>query len=130
MPARVRGRIVGAMGLTCWAWLVALGSAGVANAEMPEIGCNGESDSGAGMGGDDCEVQAVALNKLDGVSGVECGGDYPFLFTEEYDQCVTVAAVLNRLIGQPVKNASNIFCDEEYHFLASPDADPNVVYMR
>ena len=98
------------MGLTCWAWLVAIGSAGVANAEMPHIGCNGRSPAGSGMGGDNCEVQAAALNKLDGVSGVGCDGDYPFLSTGDNDQCVTVAATLNRLIGQPVLPVKNTTC--------------------
>jgi len=113
------------MGLTCWVWLVAIGSTGVANAKMPQIGCDGPSDLGGGMGGDDCNLQADALNKLDGVSGVVCGGRYPYLFLPLYEKCVTVAATLNRLIGQPVKNASNIFCVKGYNFLASPDADAN-----
>ena len=40
MSARVKGRFVGAMGLTCWVFLVALGCAGVANATISQIGCS------------------------------------------------------------------------------------------
>jgi len=112
------------MKLTCLAWLVAIGSTGVAK-EMPPIGCDGDSDSGSGMGGDDCEVQAAAMNKLDGIDDVICGGYYPFLYLGSYKRCLEVAAILNRLIGQPVKNASNIICESEFFFLASPDADKN-----
>ena len=74
-------------GLTCGVWLLVLvtklGSAGVANAEMPSIGCDGGDDDKPGMtglGGGGCETIAAALNKLDGVSGVECGGYYPYLY--------------------------------------------------
>merc|ERR1740130_718575 len=64
-------------------------------------------------------IQAAALNKLDGVSGLECGGSYPFLFTQGMDECKTVAAALNKLDG-----VGGISCDKEYTMLVVPNTIP------
>lgn len=106
------------MKLTYWFWLVvALGTVKVVNAVMPQIGWAGGDDDKPGMtglGGSGCETIAAALNKLDGVSGVECGGYYPYLFGTS---CNTWAAALNKL-----PNISWVSCDNEWNSLVVPDA--------
>jgi len=113
MSPRVNG--LGAMGLTCMLWL---GSAGTANAEF-SIGCEGDAYVGNGLGGDDCDSMAGALNKLDGVSGLECGGNYPFLYRPySYTSCSKVLPALNKLVNASHGDAnSKIFCDGDYAFL-------------
>jgi len=92
------------MALTCWVWLVALGSTSVASAEIPEIGCFPQGTSDLFLGtqtNDECESVAAALNKLDGVSNVNC--DNPNIdmipVTETDDECNAVVAALNKLGG-------------------------------
>jgi len=117
------------MKLPICVWLVVLASTGVANAMMPQIGCDG-GDNG-GLGGDDCGTWADALNALDGVSGVDCGGDYPFLYvdprgaTATTPTCEASASALNKLDG-----VANISCDAYYGYFTVPGADCPAVPVR
>jgi len=89
-------------------------------AEIPQIGCDGDDDDPGmtGLGGYEvCGQVAAALNKLDGVSDMQCGGYYPFLYNDQ--DCDTVAAALNSLIGK----GSNISCNDEFGYLAVPQAN-------
>ena len=96
MSVHVNGRFFSAMKLTCWVWLVALGSAGVANAEIPQIQCGGQGLLITSTA-DTCNAVAAAFNKLDGVSGVTCY--YNNLGTDTSAECNAVAAAFNKLDG-------------------------------
>jgi len=118
MSARIKGRFVGAKERACWVGLAVLASTGVANAMMPQVGCDGMDDDEpgiTGLGGDNCDDWATALNGLDGVSGVDCGGNYPYLYG---DDCDAWATALNKLAG-----GSHIHCDEAWSSLMVRDGD-------
>jgi len=101
---------LGAMGLTFW---LLLGSAGTANAAI-SITCDGDAAFGAGLGGDDCNTAAGALNVIDGVSGLKCGGAYPFLFS--FETCTKNLPALNKLVN--ASGDAKLFCVNKYDFLA------------
>ena len=118
MSVRVNGRFSSAMKLTCWVWLVALGSAGVANAEMPQLTCTGYPFNGLGTSTvDECNAVAAAFNKLDGVSGVVCDHS-TYLETDTVDGCNAAAAAFNKLDG-----VSGVTCSATSFFTVHDHCD-------
>lgn len=109
------------MKLTYWAWLVALGSAGVVNAKIAEIQC-----WNANMGGEwwfvdtnhpaanyaACVAVATALNGLEGVSNIVCDDSTGVNeFRTKTDECNATVTALNKLINCPNKQTNQcVYC--------------------
>merc|ERR1719345_669291 len=88
MSARIKGRFVSAKERACWVGLVVLASTRVANAMMPQVGCDGDDDDQpgtTGLGGDDCDTWAAALNKLAGGSHIHCDEAWSSLMVRDGD---------------------------------------------
>jgi len=80
-------------------WLVALGSAGVANAEIPPIRID-EFDAFHAQTAAECALMATALNSLEGVSNFDCNVYLPHTHFATYNMpaCIANAFALNKLV--------------------------------
>lgn len=98
---------------------------------MPELQCGAMGYNGVYNNGYphlpsqvQCKSVAEALNKLDGVSNVQCGGswlgDRPLsgLWLSSQDQCNSVATVLNGLDG-----VSNVRCGHNNYLRIEPECE-------
>ena len=124
------------MKLTCWVWLVALGSAGVANAEIPQIKCFRVNHGGGVQSnllrtnaGDRCNAVTAAFNKLDEMSGVGCDfgyNGYDDLSVYAGADCSAVAAAFNKYIA--LDGVSGVTC--YYGINLEVDGDCDAVAAR